>query len=140
MTVLGTDGGLLEQPVEQRFVTLAPGQRVELWLDLSARAVGSTLALRSEAFPLADGGLDMGGGMGMMGMERASGALPLGAPINLWMGLFGGTALVLSTHGAEQLIVQRVLACRDIASGRKALVFSAVVIFPLFLVFLLVGV
>jgi SSS family solute:Na+ symporter len=61
------------------------------------------------------------------------------APFNLWMGLLGGTALVLSTHGAEQLIVQRVLACRDVAEGRKALVFSAVIIFPLFVIFLLVG-
>jgi len=47
---------------------------------------------------------------------------------------------VLSTHGAEQLIVQRVLACRDVADGRKALALSAVLIFPLFLIFLLVGV
>jgi SSS family solute:Na+ symporter len=64
----------------------------------------------------------------------------LGAPFNLWMGLIGGTVLVLSSHGAEQLIVQRVLACESVASGRKALVLSAVVIFPLFLIFLLVGV
>jgi SSS family transporter len=62
------------------------------------------------------------------------------APINLWMGVLGGTFLVLSTHGAEQLIVQRVLACGTVAEGRKALVLSAVLIFPLFLVFLLVGV
>jgi SSS family transporter len=64
----------------------------------------------------------------------------LGAPYNLWMGLIGGTVLVLSTHGAEQLIVQRVLTCRNVADGRKALILSAVVIFPLFLVFLLAGV
>lgn len=63
----------------------------------------------------------------------------LGPPFNLWMGLIGGTALVLSSHGAEQLIVQRVLTCRTVADGRKALVLSAVVIFPLFLIFLLVG-
>lgn len=63
----------------------------------------------------------------------------LGAPINLWMGLFGGTVLVLSTHGAEQLIVQRVLACGTVSDGRKALGLSAVLIFPLFLIFLLVG-
>ena len=63
----------------------------------------------------------------------------LGAPFNLWMGLIGGTVMVLSSHGAEQLIVQRVLACRSVADGRKALVLSAVVIFPLFLIFLLVG-
>lgn len=63
-----------------------------------------------------------------------------GAPFNLWMGIIGGTVLVLSTHGAEQLIVQRVLACGTVRDGRRALVLSAVVIFPLFLIFLLVGV
>ncbi len=66
-------------------------------------------------------------------------AFTLSAPFNLWMGIIGGTVMVLSSHGADQLIVQRVLACRDIAAGRKALAFSAVVIFPLFLIFLLVG-
>jgi SSS family transporter len=63
-----------------------------------------------------------------------------GAPFNLWMGLIGGTVVVLSSHGAEQLIVQRVLACQNVAAGRKALVLSAILIFPLFLIFLLVGV
>jgi Na+/proline symporter len=63
----------------------------------------------------------------------------LGPPFNLWMGIFGGTVQVLSSHGAEQLIVQRVLACKSVAEGRKALVLSAVLIFPLFLIFLLVG-
>src|SRR5215510_14127757 len=63
----------------------------------------------------------------------------LGAPFNIWMGIIGGTVLVLSSHGAEQLIVQRVLTCKTVADGRRALVLSAVVIFPLFLIFLLVG-
>jgi Na+/proline symporter len=62
------------------------------------------------------------------------------APFNIWMGVIGGTVMVLSTHGAEQLIVQRVLACGSIPDGRKALCLSAVLIFPLFLIFLLVGV
>src|SRR5512141_3053553 len=60
-------------------------------------------------------------------------------PFNIWMGVIGGTVMVLSSHGAEQLIVQRVLTCKSVADGRKALVLSAIVIFPLFLVFLLVG-
>jgi SSS family transporter len=64
----------------------------------------------------------------------------LAAPFNLWMGLLGGTALVMSSHGADQLIVQRVLSCPSVAEGRKALLFSAVLIFPLFVIFLLVGV
>lgn len=67
-------------------------------------------------------------------------AFRLGPPFTLWMGLLGGTALVLATHGADQLIVQRVLSAANVHEGRKALLFSAVVIFPLFLMFLLVGV
>jgi SSS family transporter len=61
-------------------------------------------------------------------------------PINIWMGVIGGTFMVMSSHGAEQLIVQRVLACKTVRDGRRALILSAVVIMPLFLIFLLVGV
>jgi SSS family solute:Na+ symporter len=60
-------------------------------------------------------------------------------PVNLWMGVIGGTFMVMSSHGAEQLIVQRVLACKNVRDGRRALMLSAVVILPLFLIFLLVG-
>ncbi len=60
-------------------------------------------------------------------------------PINIWMGIIGGTFMVLSSHGAEQLIVQRVLACKNVTDGRKALLLSAGLIFPLFLIFLLTG-
>jgi SSS family transporter len=67
-------------------------------------------------------------------------AFTFSAPVNIWMGIIGGTVMVLSSHGAEQLIVQRVLACGTVADGRKALGLSAVLIFPLFLIFLLVGV
>jgi len=62
------------------------------------------------------------------------------APFNIWMGVIGGTAMVMASHGADQLIVQRVLACKNVSEGRKSLIFSAVLIFPLFLIFLLVGV
>ncbi|HEY3861383.1 MAG TPA: hypothetical protein VGO59_05790 [Verrucomicrobiae bacterium] len=60
-------------------------------------------------------------------------------PMNIWMGVIGGTFMVMSSHGAEQLIVQRVLACKNVRDGRRALILSAVVILPLFLIFLLVG-
>ena len=61
-------------------------------------------------------------------------------PMNIWMGIIGGTVMVMSSHGAEQLIVQRVLACKNVRDGRKALCLSAVVVFPLFFIFLLTGV
>ena len=63
----------------------------------------------------------------------------LAPPFNIWMGILGGTFVAMSSHGAEQLIVQRVLACKNVADGRKALALSALVIFPLFLIFLIVG-
>lgn len=60
-------------------------------------------------------------------------------PFNIWMGLIGATVMVMSTHGADQLIVQRVLTCKSVSEGRKSLIMSAIVILPLFLIFLLVG-
>ncbi|MEO6182912.1 MAG: hypothetical protein ABIP76_07290 [Verrucomicrobiota bacterium] len=69
-----------------------------------------------------------------------NGSFSLSLPFNIWMGIIGGTFVVLSTHGAEQLIVQRVLACKSVRDGRRALITSAVLIFPLFLIFLLCGV
>lgn len=68
-----------------------------------------------------------------------NGGFGMSPPFNIWMGVIGGTFVTLSSHGAEQLIVQRVLACRNVADGRKALALSAVLIFPLFFIFLLVG-
>src|SRR5437660_977910 len=41
-------------------------------------------------------------------------------PINIWMGVIGGTIMVLHSHGVDQLVVQRVLACKNVADGRKA--------------------
>ena len=63
-----------------------------------------------------------------------------GGDFNIWMGLVGGTVGVMVSHGADQLNVQRVLACKNARGGRRALVLSAVIIAPQFLIFLLVGV
>src|SRR5699024_8984672 len=67
LTVIGTDGGLLERPVHKDYVMLAPAERVELWADFSQDAVGTQLTMMSLAFE---------GSMGsMMGRSRlASGA------------------------------------------------------------------
>ena len=56
------------------------------------------------------------------------------------MGVIGAVVFVLFTHGIDQLVAQRVLACRGVADGRRALVFCAVSIVPMMLLFLLVGV
>jgi FtsP/CotA-like multicopper oxidase with cupredoxin domain len=81
MTILGTDGGLLERPSAQTSLTLAPAQRADVLLDLSGHAVGARLELQSAPFPAAD--VDASGmGGGMMGGMTA-GAVPNGAPLSL---------------------------------------------------------
>ncbi|WP_367155347.1 multicopper oxidase family protein [Methylomonas sp. HYX-M1] len=50
VTVIGTDGGLLEHPVEKPYVMLAPGERLDVWADFSGRSVGSQLVMRSRSF------------------------------------------------------------------------------------------
>jgi solute:Na+ symporter, SSS family len=72
-------------------------------------------------------------------LQWFNGEFSLAMPFNIWMGIIGATFVVMSSHGAEQLIVQRVLACGTVKDGRKALILSAVLIFPMFLMFLMVG-
>jgi len=123
--------------------TYIGGMKAVVWTD----AVQMVLFIAGGLFALVHlAGMVEGGLAGGLAKAAAAGKtewfrtdFTLGAPFNLWMGLIGGTFLVLSSHGADQLIVQRVLACRNVAEGRRALVFSAVLIFPLFLLFLLVG-
>ncbi len=66
MTVIGVDGGLLEQPIEHASLTLAPSQRADIILDLSARATGTSLQLRSAPFAATEVGIAMPGMMGRM--------------------------------------------------------------------------
>lgn len=47
LIVIGTDGGLLEAPLSRDYVSLAPGQRVDLWADFSQDALGSRLWLQN---------------------------------------------------------------------------------------------
>ena len=50
ITVIGVDGGLLEQPEVKTYVMLAPGERLDIWADFSGRNAGSQLVMRSLAF------------------------------------------------------------------------------------------
>jgi len=80
LTVIGTDGGLLETPVQRGYVMLGPGERLELWIDFSRYPVGSETALISLPF---DGGMPGGGGMGR-GMMGSGAALPNGAGFSIF--------------------------------------------------------
>lgn len=57
----------------------------------------------------------------------------------LWAGVLGGGFLTMASHGTDQLIVQRLLTCRDLAASRRALIGSGVAVMFQFALFLLVG-
>ncbi len=73
MTVIGTDGGLLEKPETRRYVMLAPSERLDLWVDFSGRAVGAQMTMRSLPFS----GLVPSMAMGMSGDDDAMEAFPV---------------------------------------------------------------
>ena len=41
LTVIGTEGGLLERPVQKPYITLGPAQRVDLWVDFRDLPLGT---------------------------------------------------------------------------------------------------
>ena len=63
----------------------------------------------------------------------------LTSPYALPVSLVGGAVFAMASHGTDQLIVQRVLACRSLADGRKAMVWSGVFVIAQFALFLFVG-
>jgi len=60
-------------------------------------------------------------------------------PYTFWAGLVGGGFLSMASHGTDQLVVQRLLTCRDLRASQKALVGSALAVMVQFVLFLLVG-
>jgi SSS family transporter len=67
-------------------------------------------------------------------------SLGLDKPYTLAAGLIGGAFLSMASHGADQLIVQRLLAAPSVKGARKALIGSGIAVIFQFLLFLLIGV
>ncbi len=73
LTAIGSDAGLLAAPETRPYLVIAPGERIDLWLDLSGRAVGDVVSLLTLPVPgvlpgMMGGPRGMGGGHGMGGM------------------------------------------------------------------------
>ena len=67
-------------------------------------------------------------------------AFNLTTTYTFWAGVLGGTFLTMASHGTDQLMVQRMLAAKNLTESRAALLSSGVVIFVQFALFLLIGV
>jgi len=63
----------------------------------------------------------------------------LSVTYTIWAGVLGGTVFTMASHGTDQLLVQRLLTCRDLRAAQKALVGSGVAVIVQFALFLMVG-
>lgn len=57
----------------------------------------------------------------------------------IWIGILGGFALNLATHGADQDLVQRLLSCKGLRSAQAAIIASGFVVFLQFGFLLFIG-
>jgi len=57
-----------------------------------------------------------------------------------WAGLLGGSFITFATHGTDQMMVQRYLACGNKKGSQLALILSGFLVFAQFLLFLIIGV
>ena len=62
------------------------------------------------------------------------------APYALWPGLIGGAFLSMASHGADQLIVQRLLSSKSLRDAQIAIIGSGVAVIVQFALFLMLGV
>ena len=80
LTIIGTDGGLLEKPLQRRYAFLSPGERLEIWADFNDDPIGFETALVSLPFDGGTAGRGMMMGRGMMQSQR----LPNGAGFTIF--------------------------------------------------------
>lgn len=88
-----------------------------------------------------------GGWSGIVADASASGKLRFiswsadpTVPFTFWAGLIGGCFLTMASHGTDQLLVQRLLTCRNRRESQLALIVSGFVVFAQFLLFLTIGI
>jgi SSS family solute:Na+ symporter len=60
-------------------------------------------------------------------------------PFTFWAGVIGGAFLTTASHGTDQLLVQRLLTCRNLRDSQRALILSGVIVLLQFALFLTIG-
>jgi SSS family transporter len=123
--------------------TFEGGIAAVIWTDLVQLVIyvgGSLLAayMLVRAVP--------GGWTAIVGDARAAGKLQfiswswdVTVPFTFWAGLVGGCFLTMASHGTDQLLVQRLLTCRNQRESQLALIVSGFVVFAQFVLFLGIG-
>ena len=120
------------------------GMRAVVWTDVLQTSV-YLLGGLSAVYLLGKG--VTGGWSAILGQAHDAGKLKLidvyfgfDKPYTLFAGLIGGAFLSMASHGADQLIVQRLLAASSLKDSRKALIGSGVAVILQFTLFLMIGI
>jgi solute:Na+ symporter, SSS family len=119
------------------------GMRAVVWTDV----IQMTVYLIGGLSAVVILGTAVTGGWGAIWQAAASAdktrlidlSLVLSKPHTLWAGLIGGAFLSMASHGADQMIVQRLLGAGSLAEARRALIVSGVVVIAQFTLFLVIG-
>ncbi len=124
--------------------TFEGGIAAVIWTDLIQFViyVGGSILAAYELLHLLPGGWT-----GFIEAARAAGKLQiwsfsrdLSVPFTFWAGVIGGTFLTNATHGTDQLLVQRLLTCRNLRDSQKAIVTSGFIVLAQFVLFLGIGI
>jgi SSS family solute:Na+ symporter len=124
--------------------TFEGGIAAVIWTDLIQFViyVGGSLLAAYELLRLTPGGWQ-----GIVSAASAAGKLQvlsfstdLTVPFTFWAGVLGGTFLTNASHGTDQLLVQRLLTCRNLRDSQKAIVTSGFIVLLQFVLFLGIGI
>lgn len=130
--------------------TYIGGIRSVIWMDVAQMTIYLGGALLAAVIMLSDlpgGVIDLLKGMNAENKLRwfyiggdLSFADFIKQPYTFFTAVIAGAIFSLASHGADQLIVQRVLTCKDKAAGQKAMAASGVVVLLQFMLFLWLGI
>jgi SSS family transporter len=123
--------------------TWAGGIRAVVWIDvmqLVLYTVGGVATVVVAASIVGSLGDAVGAANAAGKLRMIDWSLSFTAPYTFVAGLVGGALLSAASHGTDHLIVQRILATRNLSAARKALVGSGILVIGQFALFLLVGV
>jgi SSS family solute:Na+ symporter len=129
--------------VAMLFYTFVGGVRAVVWVDAIQMLwyiLGGLIVIIALANALPDGWFDRATDAGKWTLFDFSSNPITGAGFPFLAAFFGGMLLSMASHGADQLIVQRLMSTRDAREAQKALIASGVVVLLQFAFFLVIGV
>jgi SSS family transporter len=124
--------------------TIRGGMRAVVWTEI---VQASVYILGGVSAVVLVGRLVAGGWPAILPSAAAAGKLKVisfytgfDQPNTIYAGLIGGAFLSMASHGADQLIVQRLLSAKSLRSAQAAIIGSGVAVILQFTLFLMLGV